>query len=282
MIRLAAIFIMALSSSVHASEVRIATWNLGGFYQIKPSNLNQIASGLLQLNADIVVLTELNPMSSASFLSNRLNDETGKCYENTVIDQPLAHQQIGFLYSCGIQVTQPRLIHGSNLNRSRYRSAAVVDVRAANFDFVLIGLHLKSSRAFGSRELRSQQLHFVSGFIQGVTYSGEMDVLVVGDYNMIPGQDDENFAVLNSGGNLRLASSEALAGSFTHISRNGEKGNLLDGFAFTDIDGQEYQEGTLEIFPMNEKLGMTLSEFRAKVTDHLPIIATFDTKRDHD
>jgi hypothetical protein len=106
-------------------------------------------------------------------------------------------------------------------------------------------------------------------------------VLVIGDYNMIPGEDDNNFETLNAAGALRFVSSEDLAGGFSHISSGGP-GNLLDGYAFAKVDAAEYQEGTVEIVQMHSTMGLTLSQFVSRVTDHLPVVAEFNIDTDHD
>ena len=166
-------------------------------------------------------------------------------------------------------------------NLAAYRNAAVIYAKVGEFDFVLVGLHLKAGRGSTNRSLRDEQLEIISGYIQGVVMAGEKDVLVIGDYNMIPGQDADNFDTLNADGSLRFVSSEELADSFTHIS-NGDPGNLLDGFGFTDIDEGEYQNGSIEIVQMHTLLGFSLSEYASKVTDHLPVVAEFNTDVDHD
>ena len=63
---------------------------------------------------------------------------------------------------------------------------------------------------------------------------------------------------------------------------NGTIGNLLDGYALTNVDPTEYQDGSVEVFPMHQRLGLSLAEFRSQVTDHLPVLAVFDTGTDHD
>lgn len=265
---------------VHAETARIAGWNLGGFHQIPQSKLESIIDGLKELDADIIVLTELNPRSHAETIAAELSEPADKCYKSKAPDQRRASQEIGFVYKCAVAVTSPGLVIGSDLGKRGYRDAAVVSARIDQFDFVLIGLHLKAGRGKTNRNLRDEQLEIISGFIQGVLRGGEKDVLVIGDYNMIPEQDTANFETLNADGSLRFVSTD-LADSFSHIKSSGP-GDLLDGYAFTNVDPSEYQEGSVEIVPMHEELGLTLGQYRAKVTDHLPVMATFKTDVDHD
>lgn len=263
------------------AETRIATWNIGGFHPIPESKLERIIEGLKQLDADVVVFPELNPLGHADTIAARLSEPAGACYRAAVPDQPLSNQEIGFIFKCGVAASDPALVVGSDLGKQGYRNAAVVSVKIGQFDFVLVGLHLKASRGAANRALREEQLKIVSAFIQGVLRGGERDVLVVGDYNMIPDEDDRNFHTLIAGGAVRVVSSEALTGGFTHIS-SGHPGNLLDGFAFTNVDEAEYREGSIEIVQMHDILGLTLAEFAQQVTDHLPVVAVFATDADHD
>jgi hypothetical protein len=73
-----------------------------------------------------------------------------------------------------------------------------------------------------------------------------------------------------------------LAGEFTHIKGNCSPGNLLDGYAFTNVDASEYVEDTLEIVNMHDELGLTLCQYKNQVTDHLPVVAEFTIDVDHD
>jgi len=269
----APILIALISSSALADTARIATWNLGGFNAIPADNLDNIIEGLRRLDADIVVLPELNPLSHAQTIAQELS-AGGECHKPAAPDQPLARQEIGFVYKCTSDVTSSELVIGSDLDKQGYRNGAVVHAKIGQFDFVLIGLHLKAGRGVANRDLRNEQLKIIRAYVQGVLMGGEKDVLVIGDYNMIPGEDDENFDLLNSEGTLRFVSSEDLAGQGSHVS-NGQVRNMLDGYAFTNVDGAEYQEGTVEIVQMHQLLGLTLSEYAADVTDHLPLVADF-------
>lgn len=269
------------SATALADTTRIATWNLGGFHAIPDAKVARIVEGLRILNADVVVLVEVNPLEHAQTIANELSEEPGECYQSAATDQRRARQEIAIVYKCDVELTSHGLLAGSDLDKQGYRSAVVAHMRVVNFDFALVGLHLKAGRGSSNRALRNQQNAYISGFIQGVLLTGEQDVLVVGDYNMIPGRDNENFASLNADGSLRIVSSEDLTGSFSHIS-NGNPGNLLDGYAFTNLDPAEYVEASVEIVQMHQRMGLSLAEYDEQVTDHLPVVAVFDVSVDND
>lgn len=281
MVRFILILSLLFSATAAAQTARIATWNLGGFFAIPVDKLDRIVEGLQLLNADLVILPELNPIRHGETIAARLSEAPGACFRAAVPDQPRAPQEIGLVFKCSVTVTNAGLLAGSDLRRQGYRNAAIADVRIGEFDFVVVGLHLKAGRGLDDRARRSEQAAFISGFVQGVLRSGENDVLIIGDYNMIPGEDDKNFDIMNADGSLRFVSSEALADSFTHIS-GGTPGSLLDGYAFTNVDPAEYRDGSVAIVAMHERLGLSLAQYAAQVTDHLPVLAEFDVSVDHD
>lgn len=281
MVRFVLVLGLLFSTTAAAQTARIATWNLGGFFAIPADKLDRIVEGLRLLDADLIILPELNPIGHAETIAARLSETPGACFRAAAPDQPRAPQEIGFVFKCSVTVTNAGLLAGSDLGRRGYRNAAIADVRIGQFDFVVAGLHLKAGRGSDDRARRSEQAAFISGFVQGVLRGGENDALIIGDYNMIPGEDDENFDILNADGSLRFVSSESLEDSFSHIS-SGTPGNLLDGYAFTNIDPAEYREGSVAIVAMHERLGLSLAQYAAQVTDHLPVLAEFDVSVDHD
>ena len=274
-------FLMMFSFFATADQVKIVGWNLGGFYKISKENLRNIKRGAKEINAHIFVLTEVNPENVAHKIAAALSDENCS-YSAVTPKQKLARQKISIIYHCDVSLLYPIVIQGSNLGNNGYRNIIAAHVKIDKFDFVIVGLHLKSSRGPVNRDYRTSQLRYLSGYIQGIYHSGEKDVVIVGDYNMIPGDDDENFNVLNSDGSLRFVSTELPSNEYSHIYKSGNPGNLLDGYGFSIIDKQEYVKGSVEIIKMHEILDMNLTDYRSSVTDHLPIIAEFMTSEDYD
>ena len=185
---------MVFSFSATADQVKIAGWNLGGFHEISEENLRNIKRGVEEINAHIFVLTEVNPGNVANKIAAALSDENCSYSAVTPI-QELAKQEISIIYHCDVSLLHPIVIQGSNLGKDGYRNIIAAHVKIDNFDFVIVGLHLKSSRGPENRDYRTSQRRYLSGYIQGIYHSGEKDVVIVGDYNMIPGEDEENFNV---------------------------------------------------------------------------------------
>lgn len=78
--------------------------------------------------------------------------------------------------------------------------------------------------------------------------------LLVGDFNMIPGQDVSNFHHLGGDDLIDFRSSWDLRSRFSHILEKG-RANLLDGFAISRTYCTQYVGGSLRLFPMHWAMG---------------------------
>ena len=99
-------------------------------------------------------------------------------------------------------------------------------------------------------------------------------IVLLGDFNMIPGQDVSNFHYLGGDDIMDFLSSWDLQARYSHILERG-RANLLDGFAITRTYTKEYIRGSLQLFPMHWTMEMGREKFREDVSDHLPFVATF-------
>ncbi len=261
------------------STANISAWHLKGFGGIPATRFDELAEVISFIDAEVIAVVEISPDSAAVDITSELNG-MGLCYRSVLLDQS-ANMNIAVLHKCAVQVTNPRLIDGSDNGNSGLRKALAVDVRVGQFDFILITVHMKAGRGSTNRGIRDNQAQAIATFIQTETSGAEKDVLVVGDYNMIPVEDDSNFTTMNPSNFLDFVSSTDLAGEFTHISSSGP-GNLLDGYAISDQHTTEYLPSTLRILPMHETLSLSIGDYRDDVSDHLPVTAEFVVLVDDD
>ncbi len=275
-----AVMLVSTADLAAQSTSRIAGWNLLGYYPIPESRIPALAEGIIRIDADLVAVVEVNPTRTLARLVDALGEE-GHDYVYRIISQP-ARQKIGILFKPHVQIADEQLIPRSDIGDSDNRKAFFCRVKINEFDFFLVAVHLKSSRSGSDRAIRNRQAAAIARFLQSqLADSSERDVLIVGDYNMIPNQDQTNFETLGMDGYLQFISSEELE-SGSHIGRDGELGNLLDGYAISRDHTSEYAPGTLEILPLHEEMDLTLLEFSEQVSDHLPLVATFNIDRDDD
>ncbi len=260
--------------------VRIAAWNLNGFHAIRKNQAEEQAKALAILDAEIVALVETNPDALVDTLINELAD-TGVCYEEKTVNQAV-QQDIAVIHKCDVSVENPRLVPDSNDGNNHLAQALAVDVQVGAFDFLLIVVHLQAGRGATQRSTRHRQAQAIARFISSETDGqAEQDVLLVGDYNMIPGQDIGNFHNLSPNGFLDFISSHDLRAPSSHISSSGA-GYLLDGYAITTGRTQEYVPGSLAVVRVDRAMGKSLQRFRTDVSDHLPLAATFRIDTDDD
>lgn len=275
----------------------VAAWNIMGFDPIPSTRTRLIARAIHNLQPDVIALSEVNSSSAQETLDLMIATlrDLGSRYRVVFIPQT-SRQALALLFkdSPRVSVTGEQLIQGSDDNDRDLRKALAANVRIGRFDFILIAVHMKSARGNAERQTRTRQAGAIATFISDATRGNEKDVLLIGDYNMIPGQDDINFQTISPGTGanefLRFVSTERLTGQISHFSNcNPVRGNLLDGYAVSRRFTHEYREGTLRLIPFTDPIfrqpgGATFNctTYTGLVSDHLPLVARFRTNRDDD
>ena len=234
------------------------------------------AEGLALLDAEFVTLVEVSPVSYIETLVGKLA-EYGVEYDYTILPQQSGNIHIGFLHKPGIEVTNPRFIPGSEGAYQGGRQAFAVDVKVGKLKAIVIGVHLKSGRDRDEQKIRDSQCKVIGEYIAEVHRTpGTMRraIFLMGDFNMIPGQDVSNFHYLGGDDTMDFVSSWDLQDRFSHILEKG-RANLLDGFAVSRNYSTDYIKGSLRLFPMHWTMDMGREKFRKNVSDHLPFVASF-------
>ena len=131
---------------------RVAVWNLAGFGGINIDRMKRPAEGLALLDAELVTLVEVNPVSCIDALAAEIGTY-GLHYDTTIIPQP-GNLHIGFRHKKGVEVTNARLVPGSEGDYEGGRRAVSVDVQMGKFSAHLLGVHLKSGRDKPDQKLR--------------------------------------------------------------------------------------------------------------------------------
>lgn len=268
--------------------IRIGAWNLladksGSNRFIPKKRVPRIAKVIALLNVDVLAVSEVAPNQRFKEITEKLG-EIGHCYNYTYRSQPSAETKmnVGFLHRCGVTVSDVKLISHSGYTPNNKREALSARFKVGNLDFFAIAVHLKSGGGFNERSKRDVQAQKIWAFIEDNLLSVDKDVFILGDYNMDPDRDPQNFATMNPDDALRYISSEELeprpgySEVFSHISKSGGPGNLLDGFSIHESDTTEYVKGSIEVVPMDDFLeGGDLGDFAENYSDHLPLVAEF-------
>lgn len=257
------------------STGKIAVWNLAGYQRISAARLQNQVDGLALLDAELVTLVEVKPRSHIDDLIAGLAAKGVHC-EAKILQQN-SDLNIGILHKTGVSVQNLRFVPGSDLGNPDYRQAIVADVQIGSFRAVLIGVHLKSSRGGNFQAIRDAQCKVIGDFIADLRQTAGLKrrtILLMGDFNMIPGQDVSNFHHLGGEDLMDFVSCWDLQERFSHILEQG-RANLLDGFAVSRTYSTRYIRGSLRLFPMHWTMDMGREKFRETVSDHLPFVASF-------
>jgi exonuclease III len=259
------------------TTAKIAAWNLAGFNSISDKKLEKQVEGLAILDAEVITLVEVKPFAHMQKLIDGLAAK-GCVYHSVMLPQA-SDLNIGVLFKEGVVASDPEFIAGSDLGDANNRKALSVKMKVGKFDFLLIGVHLKSGREAPEQAIRDDQCKVIGTFITEFRTNSREDILLMGDFNMIPGQDVSNFHHLGGDDVMDFLSSWDLQDRFSHILEKG-RANLLDGFAITRTFSGEYIRGSLRLFPMHWTMDMGREKFREEVSDHLPFVASFRIDRD--
>ncbi len=266
------------------SLVRIAVWNLAGFNPVNtslgiPANSERVIhqiEGLALLDAELITLVEVSPIEHINRLAAGLADK-GLDYQVKILQQPNGNIHIGFLHKPGVSLTELELIDGSEGNDSGGRQALIADVQVGKFKAKLIAVHLKSGRDRPEQQIRDSQCKIIGAKIAEIRATPgltQRTILLMGDFNMIPGQDVSNFHHLGGDDMMDFVSCWDLQDRFSHILEKG-RANLLDGFAVSRTYSTDYVRGSLRLFPMHWTMNMGREAFKDEVSDHLPFVASF-------
>jgi exonuclease III len=231
------------------------------------------------LDAEVVALVEINPIEVIDKIKAGLS-KNGLTYHSALKEQS-GKLHIGVLYKDGVVASNPQLIEGSDLGDPNKRKAFVLDLKIGKFDFSIVVVHLKSGRSLANQKIRDEQAKVIFSFIEAYRANGREDIILTGDFNMIPGQDISNFHFLGGDDVMDFLSSWDLQERFSHILDKG-RANLLDGYAITRTFSKEYVRGSLRLFPMHWSMDIGRERYKDTVSDHLPFVATFRIDRDKD
>ena len=286
----------AISANAHDGKTaRIGSMNFGAdafrengeLRRELPEWRRRNLAGIVAASApDVLAISELVPADAGDKVAGDLA-RLGHCYKYLSLPQT-SQLNVGFLYKCSVKATDPILIPDSDAGSSNRRKALAVEFTVSKFDFTGIAVHLKSGRNSSDRGIRNKQVKAIWKWIKNSAIPRDNDVIIIGDYNMKPGQDRQNFENLNPEGYLFFPTSNELQPRdgygkvFSHIGSGGRPGNLLDGMAISGGHTSEYVSGSIEVLPVEFFFGGNLKRFKGGFTDHLPVLGTFKVSSDDD
>ncbi len=290
---------LVFGSSVLAQQVTVGTWNIewlgtphrrnGGART--DAQLEDIAARLAdELDIEVAVLVEINTQSPQwATLRSRLEQRGYGFVEGSggdlriVIAFDQDEVQLSGSFEADLQTEFER--PGQNCF-TRGRRPLLATLRAGNFDFTVIGVHLKSGFVpEGCRDdsfpewVRTQQAQQIVGEIQrGWTERLiDSDVIVVGDFN--GGMQDGGLEAFRQAGYSILSEERRrsdASGSLTY--RKGRFRSVLDHLAVPASTIREWVAlSTVFWAPLTTMSDDDLAAYLRAFSDHAPVWTHFNT-----
>ncbi len=277
-------FVMLISCSnkvpIHnTNSITIATFNMewlgdGNNDQKARSegDYKRIADVIKNTGADIVACQEIENQVALGRVAKYLPDFN--CY----VAKPSGAQNIGVLYKSNLSVDVIGNYDPIAIDPKRNRPGLELYVKAGNFDFSMMIVHLKSTSRYddteekrvASVETRLLQAKAIKQWVDEKTKVGkEQDYIILGDYNDAPKREKNgSLGILNADPNLDfitkdLKSCGKYSDSYTIdnilVSKSALKRCILESLMILDVT-QAYTKDQLK-----------------QLSDHCPVSVQFDT-----
>lgn len=230
---------------------------------------------IIKMDADILAVEEIE---NANAIGKILKYLPGYSYYLT---QEGGQQRIGIIFKKGIEAKLISEYSPLEIEPRKTKPGLLLNMKAGNFDFYIMAVHLKSSSHFDDTEekqersldLREQQALVISKWADScLRFSKERDLIVLGDFNDTPRRKKNNIL-----GPLaeKLVFLTADLKSCKYPSAYG-----IDQIAVSSSALERVNTNSVTVFDLYS----FLSDQQLKgLSDHCPVIATFDvTKPDKD
>ncbi|MBN2431707.1 MAG: endonuclease/exonuclease/phosphatase family protein [Acidobacteria bacterium] len=268
-------------------ELRLATWNLEWFGALgrSPDDIREIAAIIRELKLDIVALQEITCPCTLENLAEELDFQW-------YISPQRIPQKLALIWAPG---KVKNVFFDENAYRSlekvaftglssESRQPLVFRLQSGAFDFSLIVVHLKAiPEAERSVEIRNVQYDAINRWLADelARPGAEEDIMIAGDFNAFrSGISSER---LLAAGYVEFATDTLGDDEYSNIwyDRDGDRNlSFIDHIALTP---SLRQEEFREILPIRDwDKNYPADAFERRISDHLPLVAIFDTTRDLD
>ena len=277
----------------------VICWNIRFFNHRDPERTRLISNIMSQLNADIFVCEEieqgaLDPVASnlqtlgaglykTAYGSNGGTQRVAIMYDTEWMDEK---EDISELF------TNPQVIasNGKNAfpryplhaNFVAYSAKPQAAKPRAEFDFHLVGLHLKSQRPSGGDDGSAQRTAAAKRLAEWLDpakneLGDEPDAIVLGDWNAKIDKPEWKplIDLENKGNGIRFAAWNDKKEA-SHFYRNG-KGTLLDMVSVTESAAKQGVDKKAKVVHWTGAFGPDnrIAEMVDKISDHMPVLTRF-------
>lgn len=269
-----------LCKEIQKSEIKIAAFNIQVFGKTKrkKEDVMQVLKKIAK-EFDVMLVQEIRDAKeeTASYYLSRINEDFEFPKFNFVKSQRLGRTSSKEAYAYFYNTCQVDFLEGSDyvyedINDYFEREPYIASFRSGNFDFTLVGIHVKPDDA----DAEIARLADVVDSILNKN-SSEKDIIVMGDFNAdgsyFDEDDDSNFFKL-------LKYYWLIANDVdTMIKTDWTYDRMV---IMDDTLNHEYILNSARVFYFDQIYGITNEDFIAKVSDHYPIYTMFKTNLEDD
>lgn len=229
----------------------------------------RIAGVITQMNADIIGLQEIENEAALRKVMRYLDSYS--CF----VGSTARGQNVALLYKEGVEVQQIYEYMPVAIQKGRNRPGLVAHCKKGNFDWTMMVVHLKSTSRYDStddmrqesRETRRLQCSAISQWVDSVVSTKEKDVIIVGDFNDFPLQKKEpTLTTLLENRHITFITKE-------RKSCKDEKLYAIDHIVASQTAQKRFlvsSDGMINFYASEKK------EIAQKISDHCPVVSTFD------
>ena len=260
--------------------VTVATFNIQWLgdgkrdaHKRKSSDYKRIAKIIRESEADIVALQEIENGAAIDIILRYLSG-----YKYFIADCTGA-QNVAVLYDSIVSVKLKRIYTPLQLGHTRYRPGLEIEVKAGNFDFVAMIVHLKASSNFERNRIkktesianRTLQNVLLSNWLDSsLAASKEKDYIILGDFNDSPSNDESDaFEPLLRNKHIRILT-EDLKSSGKFSGKN-----VIDHIVVSTSAFKRCNIASLMLFDISKQY---TDKQLANISDHAPVLVQFDIK----
>lgn len=260
--------------------VTIGTFNLEWLgdgihdaHKRKAGDYKRIAKIIRESGADIFALQEVENDAALSKVTKYLSG-----YKYFVADCSGA-QNVAFLYDSLVSFNEKGIYTPLQVGHERYRPGLIAEVKARNFDFVIMDVHLKSTSSFDKTEVkreeavenRTAQAEIIRNWLDSaLSSSKEKDYIILGDFNDSPNNEKSDaFEPLINDKNIEIITKDMKS-----------SGKFSDRYVIDNIIVSK--SAMKRCFIQSLHLIDLQSQYSAKqlkgLSDHSPVVVQFDIK----
>ncbi len=233
----------------------------------------RFADIIKNMEADIVCCQEVENITALNRIIQYLPDF--KC----TISNGGGMQNVAFLYRNNVNVEVLGDYEQVAIDPKRNRPGYVLKAKSGGFDFLIMGVHLKSTSRYDntaekkeeSVETRKLQASILNAWADSViSKTNEKDIIILGDFNDAPKRDKyQSLDILYKNTNLEFLTKDL------HSCGKYSNSYTIDNIVVSKSALNRYINSSVRTYDIT--ISYTKEQLE-KVSDHCPVIVQFDTK----